>query len=124
MLNIAVKNPEKVKGMVGVAPLIDFCEEKPLYKQLNDFKLFTINKPKYDLPCNFFAFHGIDDEAIPWKNSFNAFHTKFNENGFASLFTLCKNKGHRLNAHEDLNLMISYVEQLIKLSENIVSSKV
>ena len=124
MLNIAAKNSEKVKGMVGIAPLIYFNEEKPLYEQLHDFKLFTIDKPKYDLPCNFFAFHGLDDEAIPWKNSFDAFHTKFNENGFTSLFTLFKNKGHKLNAPEDLNLMISYVEQLIKLNENYANSHI
>ena len=140
MILTAVRRPERVAGLVGIAAAPDFTEDL-LPKQLTEIQLskiqedgFVVIPSEYEIPytitkkllddgtqhlvlrneipldCPVRLLHGLEDTSVPWKTALKIQNMVRSKDVEV---TLIKNGDHRLSREEDLEKLKKTVMEIV-----------
>lgn len=143
MFLVALKRPEKVKGLVGIATGADFTEDlimanmpdhlqenlnnmgyfettfgeiEPFtytitQKLLEDGKLHLLLRNPIPYEGSVHLLHGMKDKEVPWQNSIRIADLLKTDDVTLSFV---KNAGHRFAEPEEINLLLTSIDQMLK----------
>ncbi|XP_002126711.2 palmitoyl-protein thioesterase ABHD10, mitochondrial-like [Ciona intestinalis] len=135
MMHIAKRFPERVVGMVGVAPSFYFFDNAEKWQKImssndnteltdrrqminmdfftgmNELNLFPDKDSKFELACNLHIIQGMKDDTVPWEETLSVLRDRFSEMTRVDL-TLRKCGEHRMSRPEDLSVLVNVVKMM------------
>uniref|UniRef100_F6S3H3 Serine aminopeptidase S33 domain-containing protein n=2 Tax=Ciona intestinalis TaxID=7719 RepID=F6S3H3_CIOIN len=135
MMHIAKRFPERVVGMVGVAPSFYFFDHAEKWRKIlssndntetpelleminmdyftgmDDLNLFQDKDSKLELPCNLHILQGMKDDVVPWNETLSVVRDRFYDTTTIDL-TLRKCGEHRMSRPEDLSILMNVVKMM------------